>query len=505
MAISPISSFSSYLEPQKAPPEDSFENRLQGWVASSPPKELTSRESAASQILQCKQQEGEKLSLNCFELTVLPPLPKCIKNLVLRYPQFLGSIDLSECGNLSKVSLDAGGLNGMDSINRPTVFPQLPPSIEELDLSCNRFSGVLDFRELRNLQIIELKYCNLTIFPLFAQDSSIHHLSLSNNPLQVFPADERLPRVNFYEGIRPPSAEARRRLQQTFSGSNTEVKPEGKFIAPIKVFVASTPKIGLGQHGTALIMGSKLPQFILDMGATPVPINLDGPPVNNEDLTNQVQQTISRIRKQGGQSIPIALLKNVDPDSPIGKIERWAKEHIGKVQGLILPGGSDVEKEFYDPTAPMQAGAHYIRSIVEFSLVKAALEANKPIYGICRGAQLLNVYLGGSLRNDGQGMWNAVQTVESSRKEEIETLIEGSSFPAFSAHHQCCDQIAPDLEVVMTAGNIPKFLIGRNPQVPVVASQVHLEQQYEGEYSVGFRLLKLFADRVPNPQIQSKL
>lgn len=69
-------------------------------------------------------------------------------------------------------------------------------------------------------------------------------------------------------------------------------------------------------------------------------------------------------------------------------------------QGIIIGGGDDIDPQHYGITG--DAGADYDRErdAFELKMVKHALEAHIPILGICRGAQLINVAMGGSLHQD---------------------------------------------------------------------------------------------------------
>jgi putative glutamine amidotransferase len=74
---------------------------------------------------------------------------------------------------------------------------------------------------------------------------------------------------------------------------------------------------------------------------------------------------------------------------------------LGSVDGLVLQGGSDLSPTHYTetPARPEWAGDH-ARDVYEMDLVRAAMALDVPVLGICRGLQLINVALGGSLWQD---------------------------------------------------------------------------------------------------------
>ena len=73
---------------------------------------------------------------------------------------------------------------------------------------------------------------------------------------------------------------------------------------------------------------------------------------------------------------------------------------IAAVDGLIIGGGDDISPELYGGELVLSARCDPDRDALERALVLAALEADTPILGICRGAQMLNLALGGTLHQD---------------------------------------------------------------------------------------------------------
>lgn len=75
-----------------------------------------------------------------------------------------------------------------------------------------------------------------------------------------------------------------------------------------------------------------------------------------------------------------------------------AEETVARVDGLVLAGGPDVEPACYGADPHPRTGVAYRdRDRWELALINAALAQGKPLLGVCRGMQLLNVALGGTL------------------------------------------------------------------------------------------------------------
>ncbi|MGY1527532.1 gamma-glutamyl-gamma-aminobutyrate hydrolase family protein [Streptomyces sp. MN3] len=131
-----------------------------------------------------------------------------------------------------------------------------------------------------------------------------------------------------------------------------------------------------------------------------------------------------------------------------------ASEHaaaaVARLDGLVIAGGPDVEPVHYgaepDPRTGPPARA---RDAWELALIRAALERGVPLLGICRGMQLLNVALGGTLVQhiDGHaevpGVFgrHPVKPVPGTRYAEA--VPEETSVPTY--HHQAADRLGTGL------------------------------------------------------------
>ena len=97
------------------------------------------------------------------------------------------------------------------------------------------------------------------------------------------------------------------------------------------------------------------------------------------------------IWRHGGQPVVVPLLS--DP--------AYERDLAQKFHGLILTGGADVSPRMYgeEPRRPEWAGQPE-RDEHEIRLLEAFLDHRRPVWGICRGHQLLNVAFGGTLHQD---------------------------------------------------------------------------------------------------------
>jgi putative glutamine amidotransferase len=141
------------------------------------------------------------------------------------------------------------------------------------------------------------------------------------------------------------------------------------------------------------------------------------------------------------------------------------RQLVGACAGLVLSGGADIDPARYgEEPIPELGEVNRQRDGSEWLALEAALGRDVPVLGICRGHQLLNVFLGGTLYQDiGAQMegsashlqktpWGThhhdVSVHEGSRLAEA---LEVHRFEINSYHHQAIRDLAPPLEVTATA------------------------------------------------------
>ncbi|ARE38908.1 Para-aminobenzoate synthase, amidotransferase component [Rhodovulum sp. P5] len=93
-----------------------------------------------------------------------------------------------------------------------------------------------------------------------------------------------------------------------------------------------------------------------------------------------------------------------------GRSVRWGAGRpadLDDVDGLIIGGGDDISPDLYGMQLVTSARLDPARDALERRLVEGAIDRGKPVLGICRGAQMINVALGGTLDQDAYGTYTA--------------------------------------------------------------------------------------------------
>lgn len=91
-----------------------------------------------------------------------------------------------------------------------------------------------------------------------------------------------------------------------------------------------------------------------------------------------------------------------------GVAVRWTSarpHHLDEVDALVIGGGDDISPEIYGGELVSSARLDPDRDAMERTLVSGAEARGMPVLGVCRGAQMINVALGGSLHQDAYGVY----------------------------------------------------------------------------------------------------
>lgn len=185
---------------------------------------------------------------------------------------------------------------------------------------------------------------------------------------------------------------------------------------------------------------------------------------------------VDSVERAGGMPVILPVL---DPDA--------VDDLLAAVNGVLLTGGGDV--------APSRYGAHPIsethnvdplRDAFEIRLIRAAIELDMPLLATCRGMQILNVAMGGSLiqhvphatgqEHDRVDRWHeAVHRVKIEPDSHLADALGATEIDVNSIHHQAVDQAAPGTRAVAWAEDDTVEAIEVPGSPHIVAVQWHPE------------------------------
>jgi putative glutamine amidotransferase len=126
---------------------------------------------------------------------------------------------------------------------------------------------------------------------------------------------------------------------------------------------------------------------------------------------------------------------------------------LDRVDAVVLHGGGDIDPTRYgqEQTAEQVYGIVHEHDEVEIAVAQAAVERDLPLLGICRGMQVLNVAMGGSLvQHIGtEDHWRVLHPVALEAGSRLAKAVGSETATSCnSIHHQALDAIAPGLTVV---------------------------------------------------------
>lgn len=189
--------------------------------------------------------------------------------------------------------------------------------------------------------------------------------------------------------------------------------------------------------------------------------------------------------------------------------KKLAKQYAKEIDGLLLSGGHDVSPLFYgEEPSPKLEKTLPPRDEFEIELIKEVLTLQKPIFAICRGLQILNVALGGTLYQDINSLDKTkikhLQTTHpkfSSHTVQIEKdslLYEllGKKTLVNTLHHQAIKTLGKDL--IATAFSSDGYIEAVESQIPeqyIMAVQWHPEILLLNNNEEAKKLFSNFVDK----------
>ncbi|MGB9799311.1 MAG: gamma-glutamyl-gamma-aminobutyrate hydrolase family protein [Thermanaerothrix sp.] len=169
---------------------------------------------------------------------------------------------------------------------------------------------------------------------------------------------------------------------------------------------------------------------------------------DDEGLFAISETYITAVERAGGIGVLLPALRD---DEAVHRV-------LQRLDGLLLTGGADVDPALFGGQPhPSVYGVDACRDATEIALVRMAVENGWPFLGICRGIQVINVALGGTLYTD---LPDQLGTQVAHRSEEVghlvridpssrlASVVNTAELRVNSYHHQGIERLAPGLKAV---------------------------------------------------------
>ena len=184
------------------------------------------------------------------------------------------------------------------------------------------------------------------------------------------------------------------------------------------------------------------------------------------------------------------------------------EDYFELYDGLIIHGGPDVDPHLFGEEPHREIGmVNYKRDVFERELIQAAVKVRKPVLGICKGAQIINVALGGNLYQDIETQCENSYIKHSQEapggypthsitlaKDSFLHAVLGLNTLVNSRHHQAIRDVAPTLRA--TATSLDGIVEGiENSDASVVGVQWHPENMWR-EHEDMYALFEAFVSKV---------
>jgi putative glutamine amidotransferase len=203
-----------------------------------------------------------------------------------------------------------------------------------------------------------------------------------------------------------------------------------------------------------------------------------------QDLMIATADYSKSVERAGG--IPMILPCTHDPS--------MIKAYVARVDGLIFCGGEDIVPTYYNQPYKRGIGVTSpIRDAFEWALLEEAIQQKKPIFGICRGLQLINIYYGGTVFQDLNQMdftaiehsctelprYVACHETEVYVNTQLYDILQQGKIMVNTKHHQSIDVLGKGL--IVSAKAMDGVIEGiEDPEKPfLLAVQWHPEMMSE--------------------------
>jgi putative glutamine amidotransferase len=140
------------------------------------------------------------------------------------------------------------------------------------------------------------------------------------------------------------------------------------------------------------------------------------------------------------------------PTAPQPRIEELS-DRLWMADAVLLPGGGDMSPHWYgQEPLPSLYGVNQDQDAFDLVMARWAIQEKIPLLAICRGSQVVNVALGGTLVQDmseatgGRNHRQLVQDIELAADSPLRDVVPSDRLTISCSHHQCIDELADKLQ-----------------------------------------------------------
>ncbi len=175
---------------------------------------------------------------------------------------------------------------------------------------------------------------------------------------------------------------------------------------------------------------------------------------------------VRAVAKAGGIPVLLPVVAPQDRDDLHATLDRF--------DGIVITGGADVDPANYGAVVAPDCGpVQPDRDLIDLAVARACVERNQPTLAICRGIQVLNVALGGTLVQHIDDHMvlerynEKVHDITIDPASQVADLLQSAHYWSNSLHHQCLDQLGSGARIVARAddGTIEAIEIDQAPNV----------------------------------------
>ncbi|MCR5100454.1 MAG: gamma-glutamyl-gamma-aminobutyrate hydrolase family protein [Butyrivibrio sp.] len=193
---------------------------------------------------------------------------------------------------------------------------------------------------------------------------------------------------------------------------------------------------------------------------------------------------------------------------PLTKDVKILEQLANCCDGFLFTGGQDVDPELYNEDALECVESCSKRDAMETIMLQIAIEYDKPVLGICRGIQFINVSLGGTLYQDIPTQFKTsvehhqtppydipVHEVEVLENTPLEKCLKVKKLSVNSYHHQAVKDISPELTAMAISSDGLVEAVYRKESRFLWAVQWHPEFSFETD-KMSKKIFQAFVDAI---------